>query len=47
MFFIKYFFRPLLAKKRWPHGRPFFSANRLFLGPVLSYFAEFSAGWQQ
>jgi hypothetical protein len=50
MFFIKYFFGRFSAafgKKRRPYGCQFFSANRFFLGPVLSYFAEFSAGWQQ
>jgi hypothetical protein len=40
-------FSAAFGKKRRPYGRQFFSANRLFLGPVLSYFAEFSAGWQQ
>jgi hypothetical protein len=29
------------------YGRQFFLANNFFLGPVLSYFAEFLASWQQ
>jgi hypothetical protein len=43
MFSLKYFFRPLLPK----FGGKIFPANLFFLRPVLSYFAEFSAGWQQ
>jgi hypothetical protein len=34
--------------QKWrPYGRQFFSAINFYLRPVLSYFAEFSAGWQQ
>jgi hypothetical protein len=40
-------FSAAFGQKRRPYGRQFFSANNFFLGPVLSYFAEFSAGWQQ
>jgi hypothetical protein len=40
-------FSAAFGKKRRPYGRQFFSPNYFFLGPVLSYFAEFSAGWQQ
>jgi hypothetical protein len=40
-------FLTAFAQKQRPYGRQFFPATEFFLGPVLSYFAEFSAGWQQ
>jgi hypothetical protein len=40
-------FSAAFSQKWRPYGRRFFSADHFFLGPVLSYFAEFSAGWQQ
>jgi hypothetical protein len=42
---MKYFFAAFVPKRR-PCGRQF-SRLVVFLRPVLSYFAEFSAGWQQ
>jgi hypothetical protein len=43
-------FRPVFGRF-WPKmtavRTPIFLGQPFFLGPVLSYFAEFSAGWQQ
>jgi hypothetical protein len=51
MFFHQIFFsagvRPLLAKNDGRTAANFSRPTILFLGPVLIYFAEFSAGWQQ
>jgi hypothetical protein len=50
MFSLKYFFARFsaaFAKIQRPHGRQIFPANHFFLWSVLSYFAEFLAGWQQ
>jgi hypothetical protein len=44
--FFRLFFGRFFSKKWWPYGRQFSSASNFFLRPVLSYFAEFSAGWQ-
>jgi hypothetical protein len=40
-------FSAAFAKIRRPYRRQMFPANHFFLRPILSYFAEFSAGWQQ
>jgi hypothetical protein len=40
-------FSAACTKNRRPYGRQIFPANHFFLRPVWSYFAEFSAGWQQ
>jgi hypothetical protein len=41
------FFSAGFVKNRRPYGRQIFSANHFCIWPVLRYFAEFSAGWQQ
>jgi hypothetical protein len=40
-------FSVAFARIRQPYGRQIFPANHFFLRPVLSYFAEFSASWQE
>jgi hypothetical protein len=45
--FHKMFFSAAFVQKRQPYGRQFSLPITFFFRPDLSYFAEFSAGWQQ
>jgi hypothetical protein len=40
-------FSAAFVQKRRPYGRQILPASHFLLRPLLSYFAEFSAGWQQ